>query len=342
MLASPLAPIASIAMVEEPRGGMRVTVRIDGPAKRGEVAAAARRAFAVLDAPVAAFAAHERVDRVTATSGTTSPRLLYGWIAPAEGDGSEAALRVAIVALAHNQAGRLARALVQRGIAAHLKGALDLGEAASVASLEIDAAVPRDAERSRALDAELDAAAASPPSASDLGAAKDILRSYLRGERGRPGRAGETKEAATARVDALLKKADDIAPEDVRAVIKKVFVPEHRVVVTITPRRPRRARPSSTVLRLAVAWHTLARSGSRSPLPGAASGISTRGTPVAWSAPHEASRSCLMALVVSIGGGAVIGCGSNDHAGSGSGGSGGGGGGACVVEESAPRRPSRT
>ncbi len=238
VLLSPLAPIASIVMVEEPRGAMRVTVKVDGPARRGDVAVQAKRAFAILESPMPELAPHAKVDRVTATSGTTSPRLLYGWIAPHEGDASEAALRVALVWLAHNQNGRLARALVQKGIAAHLKGALDLGEGASVASFEIDAAVPHDAnDVERAVDAELDAAAAGAPGANDLSAAKDVLRVILRGERARPGRAGETREAAAARVDAVARKAEDVSPDDVRAIIKKVFAPEHRVIVTIAPRR---------------------------------------------------------------------------------------------------------
>jgi hypothetical protein len=237
VLVSPLQPIASIVMVEEPRGAMRITVKIDGPSKRGEVAAAAKRAFAVLDASAPEVTPPAKVARVTATSGITSPRFLYGWIAPPGGDAAEPALRLALVLLAHNQHGRLAHTLVQRGIAAHVKGTLDLGEGASVASLEIDAAVPHDEnDIERALDAELDAAAAGAPSANDLVAAKDVLRAILRSERGRA-RAGEPRETAAARVDALARKADDVSPDEVRAVTKKVFVPERRVIVTITPRR---------------------------------------------------------------------------------------------------------
>jgi len=48
---------------------------------------------------------------------------------------------------------------------------------------------------------------------------------------------GETREGAQARADALLAKTDDVSGDEVRAIVKKVFTPDHRVVVTITPRR---------------------------------------------------------------------------------------------------------
>src|SRR5206468_813385 len=66
----------------------------------------------------------------------SSPRALFGWLAPPRGDAREAAARLAVVLLAQGKVGRAARALLDKHVAARVTGALDLGPRASVLAVE--------------------------------------------------------------------------------------------------------------------------------------------------------------------------------------------------------------
>ncbi|HEY4122340.1 MAG TPA: lytic transglycosylase domain-containing protein, partial [Byssovorax sp.] len=190
-LVSPTKPLASVLFADLPRGGFRVTLKVEGPVSRERIDGAARASFARLFDDGLEAAPPGKDERLSASGPITSPRLLVGWIAPPEGAAEEPALRLALVLLANHQTGRLARALVERSLASHLRGTLDLGDRASVAALEIEPAVPHDADEVlRELDKALEASAEGA-TAADVATAKEKLRVYLRAERARGGRPGE-------------------------------------------------------------------------------------------------------------------------------------------------------
>lgn len=210
VLVAPTLPPQSVIFAEQPRRGGLEGARV-GP--------------------------HPREERITVIAPVPSVRVLFGWIAPDAGD-EGAAVRLAMIALAHHELGRVARALVvERHVAVHLRGILDLGERAGVVAIEAVPAVLHDIGD---IEEELDRALAGfierGPTPAELEAAKAQLRSRFQASRSRAGSADEPKEAALARIQRLADRAEALTGQDLQAMVKKVFAPEHRVVVTTIPR----------------------------------------------------------------------------------------------------------
>ena len=237
--ASPALPLTSVAIAEAPLPPARkVTVTVTGPSDRAARAEAAERAFAgVLDAR-AVLAVPAGEERVTLDESVPSPRVLFGWIAPCASDDERAALRLAILAIAHNEVGKVARALVaERHVAVHVRGFLDLGELAGLVALEVVPAVLHDvAEVEREADAALGAFAEHGPTAAELAAVKAQLRARVQAERGRAGATGEPRDAVLARLARASERAEAVTAEELTALVKRVFLPGHRVVVITRPR----------------------------------------------------------------------------------------------------------
>src|SRR5262249_32091096 len=110
--AAPALPVTSGAIAEPPPGpgdAPPVTGTGTGPLERGPLGEAAERAFAdVFDGRAAvAFPAHE--ERVTLSEPVTAPRVLFGWLVPSVTEAERAALRLAILAIAHNEVGKVSR-----------------------------------------------------------------------------------------------------------------------------------------------------------------------------------------------------------------------------------------
>ncbi len=237
--ASPALPLTSVAIAEVPPApARRITLTVTGPVDRAALAAAAERAFAgVLDSR-AAVTLPPGEDRLTLEENVPSPRVLFGWVAPSEDEADRAALRLAILAIAHNEVGRVARALVtERRVAVHVRGFLDLGERAGVVALEVVPAVLHDvADVEREADAALAAFAERGPSAAELSAVKAQLRVRLQAEQAHAGTTAEPRDVALARLARTGERAEAVTAEELAALVKRVFVPGHRVVVITGPR----------------------------------------------------------------------------------------------------------
>jgi predicted Zn-dependent peptidase len=91
-----------------------------------------------------------------------------------------------------------------------------------------------------AVEKELDRAVAAfadqGPSAPELAEAKAQLRARLDAERARAGSPEEPKARALARIARTAAGAEAVTGDDVTAVVKRIFSPAHRVVVTTQPR----------------------------------------------------------------------------------------------------------
>jgi len=238
---SPTLPLTSVAIAEPPpglAGLLRVTVTASGPVERGPLAEAAERAFAgVLDAR-AAVGPHPREERATLVEAVPSPRVLFGWLVPSATEAERAVLRLGILAIAHNEVGKVAHTLTaDRRVAVHVRGFLDLGDRASLSAIEVVPAVPHDvAEVERELTAALASFAERGPTAAELGAAKAQHRARQQAEGARAGTTAEPREAALARIARESARVEAVTAEDLAALVKRYFTAGQRVVVVTEPK----------------------------------------------------------------------------------------------------------
>ncbi len=239
VLASPALPLTSVAIADTarpgPGGRLRITVTVTSPAPRAAVADAAERAFSGVLEGRATVAPYPRDDRIDLDEPVPSPRVVFGWLTPVTGEPERAALRLAVLALAHNEVGKVARALVtDTHVAVHVRGFLDLGDRAAVAAVEVVPAVLHtEADVERETAAALDAFTLTP---AELAAVKTQLRARLQAEEKHAGSAAEPRDAALARLARLRDLSEAVSGDDLSALVKRVFAPGHRVIVTTRPR----------------------------------------------------------------------------------------------------------
>ena len=242
--------IAESLHLERRTGG--AVISISGDVTRAQAEAALARALGPLPRDAeAALGPHPREERILLEDAVPGPRLLYGWIAPGEGEPGEAALRVATEILVNPRVARLAKALVtESGLAAEVKGRLDLGPRASVVALDIAPAAGRESsEIDRRLDAELSALASTGPTWNELSLAKVLLMHQLDREiariQGKSPAAAAAPVVTSARLrealqpgslERLRREVEDVSPAAVRGAIRRIFDRRHRVVVTTWPR----------------------------------------------------------------------------------------------------------
>lgn len=235
---TPTMPLQSVAMADGlGRAPIRVTVTVTGSVDRAALAAAAERSLAAAIGRGAALPEHPREDRASVTLGVPSARILFGWIAPPDGDDG-AALRVAMIALAHNESGKAARALVvEQHVAVHVRGFLDTGDRASLVAIEAVPAVRHDVnDVARELDRAIQSFADKGVTDAELGQWKGQLRARLVAERSRGATPEESKEATLARVARVEGQLGNVTAEGLASLVKRVFTRGHRVVVTTEPR----------------------------------------------------------------------------------------------------------
>jgi len=237
LAAAPLLPLLSVVIAEPPpQGALRVTVRLAGADRKIAASLAPRALASALDL-VPISPPFPREDRVTVPLAVPSPRVLFGWIGPPGDDAASPALRLGMLLLAHDRFGRAARALVSESrVAVHVRGSIENLPRASVVAIEITPSVKSDvAAVERELDRTLAAFADQGPSAPELAEARAQLRARLDAERARAGSPEEPKAAALARIARTAAGAEAVTSDEVAALVKRVFSPGHRVVVTTIP-----------------------------------------------------------------------------------------------------------
>jgi predicted Zn-dependent peptidase len=243
--ASPLLPLQSVCIAEPGtesaawQASLRVTVTVSGAGDRAALATEAERAFAdalTTRAGASPLAHEERVDLI---EPVPSPRVLFGWLAPTPGEADRAALRLAVLALAHEQLGRVARALLaETHVAVRVRGLLDVGNTASVLAIEATPSVLHDVTIvERELDRALEGLFTRGLTEAELQSAKEQLRARLQAARSRAGTTGEPREAALAKITRAAESADAVTGEELRAFVEKVLAKNRRVVVTTSPRK---------------------------------------------------------------------------------------------------------
>ncbi|WP_434048232.1 MULTISPECIES: transglycosylase SLT domain-containing protein [Sorangium] len=234
------------------RDAAQATISLSGDVSRAAVEQALARALQRVAAePERPVGPHPRDERLALEDAVPAPRLLYGWIAPAEGGADEASLRVAMEILTGPRVARLAKALVTEGqLASEVTGRLSLGAQASVAAVEITPAPSRSAaELEQRLDAELASLATSGPTWKELSLAKALLKIDLEKELARRAAVapppGSPRPITDLRLRAaldpgslprLLRALEEVEPADVRAVVARTFGRDRRVSVTTWPR----------------------------------------------------------------------------------------------------------
>jgi hypothetical protein len=241
VLISPAMPLTSVAIAEPPPGpatALRITVTVTGNSTRRALGEAAERAFAGVLVGHADVAFPDHEERVSLSEPWPSARIVFGWLLPSASEAERAALRLGILALAHQQVGKVARTLVnEKLVAVHVRGFLDLGDRASVAAIEVVPAVMHDvADAQRETLAAIAAFAEHGPTALELAAVKAQHRARLQAERDRAGTTAEPREAALARLARIAETTEAVTAEDLAALVKRGFVPAHRVVVITNPK----------------------------------------------------------------------------------------------------------
>jgi predicted Zn-dependent peptidase len=216
---------------------------------------------APVDAPIGP---HPREDRVTVQEDVPSPRVLIGWIGPGEGEVGDASLRVAMEMLENPKVALLQHALVDRfGVASLAHAGLEAWPRASIASIEIAPSSGHEpAEAVRVLDTVLAHLAEEGPESNQVALAKYFVHARLQkdqaaitaldpGGKGAKPRAsvelvsGAVHSASLARLhhalrpwatERALKTLDEVTVATVRAAVKRILAPDHRVIVTTVPR----------------------------------------------------------------------------------------------------------
>jgi hypothetical protein len=238
LAAAPLLPLLSVVIAEPPpQGALRATVHL-GFADRKIAAALAPRALASALDPGAISPLFPREDRLAVSESVPSPRALFGWIGPPGDDASSPALRLGMLLLAHDRFGRAARALVTEShVAVHVRGSIENFPRASLVAIEIAPSVKYDVGAcEKELDRVIAAFAEQGPSAAELAEATAQRRARRDPARARAGSPEEPKAAALARIAGTAAAADAVTASDVTAVVKRIFSPAHRVVITTEPR----------------------------------------------------------------------------------------------------------
>jgi predicted Zn-dependent peptidase len=238
--------------LRQERSAKRASLTLVGDVSRAQAQKTLEQLLGGVAAPIfdAPIPPHPREERITVEDGVPSPRALYGWIAPKEGDPSDAPMRVAMEILIGPKNPRLDRVLKEeKQLAALVKGTLDIGPRASVAAIEIAAAVPNElSDVETRMDAEIAALAEAGPSGAELGLAKALLKLRLQKEIASatgPVVPNAPRSAVSARIrrmlqpgstERLMAAIDDVNAAAVKAVVKRTLVKTNRVVVTTNPK----------------------------------------------------------------------------------------------------------
>jgi predicted Zn-dependent peptidase len=235
-------------LVQGERGRARASITLVGELDEGYALRLAETIAGAIPAPPPLDTSLPRPERLLLNAPVNEARGLYGWVARAESEDDEAALRVALELL---EGGRLERALVgDAGLAADAHaGAELLGSRTWVITLEASIAPGHTInELEKALDAELGRLAVGPD-AAEVRAAVDRARERaiadLTAADAVTGPAGGPSAALAAslrracdgpRAAEVARKIGAVGEAAVGAAIRRFLPPDRRVVVISTPR----------------------------------------------------------------------------------------------------------
>jgi predicted Zn-dependent peptidase len=137
----------------------------------------------------------------------------------------------------------------ERQLASLVKGALDIGPRASVAAIELSAAVPHELSEVEArMDAEIAALGEAGPTGAELGLAKALLKLRIQKDIASatgPVVANAPRSAVSARIrrmlqpgsaERLMAAIDEVNAAAVKAIVKRTLSKNNRVVVTTNPK----------------------------------------------------------------------------------------------------------
>ena len=245
VLAAPTMPLQAVTIADPGaesaafRAPLRITLTASGPVDRAALAPLVTRAFTGGAPSPGAVSALSREERIELSLTVPSPRVLFAWLAPSADEGDRAGLMLAMLALAHDEHGRVARALgAETHVAVRVRGLLDVGDVASVAAIEAAPSVLHDvAAVERELDRALDGFAACGPTEAELVTAKEQLRARFQAARGRAGQGGDPREVTIARIARHEERAAAVTAAELGALVGRVFAKGRRVVVVSRPRR---------------------------------------------------------------------------------------------------------
>ncbi len=244
--------------LRQERSIRRASLTIVGDTTRPQVEKVLEPLVGALSVPMlgeAPLAPHPREERLVVEDGVPSARSLYGWLIPRESDASEAVMRVLMEILVGTKKPRMDRVLKEdQALASLVKGALDLGVRASVATIEIAPAVPHTLSENEArMDAELAALAQEGPTREELGLAKALIKLRLQKEISSgtgPITPNAPRNAVSARIRRLLNPGsaerqleliDNVNAAAIKSAAKRFLSKGNRVVVTTIPREGAKA-----------------------------------------------------------------------------------------------------
>jgi predicted Zn-dependent peptidase len=195
---------------------------------------------------------HPREDRLSVEDEVALPHALVGWIGPPEGAVGDASLRVAFEIFDGQKTTLLRHALVdEKRVASIAHAGLESWPRASIATIEVAPAPERDVGTVlAALDKELARLADEGPSANDVAIAKWFLFARLQKAEARAAATakpapGPVRSAGVERIRHALrpwaaeraaKALDEVTPATVRAAVRRILAPDHRVVVFTVPK----------------------------------------------------------------------------------------------------------
>lgn len=245
--------------LRQERSAQRASLTVVGDVSRPQVEKALESSLGMLRLPSleAPLEPHPREERLVVEDGVPSPRSLYGWLVPRENDASEAVMRVLMEILVGTKKPRLDRVLKEETpLSSLVKGGLDLGVRASVATIEISPAVPHTLGDVEArMDAELSKLAAEGPTREELGLSKALIKLRIQKEiasASGPIVPNSPKNTVSARVRRLLypgglekqlELLDNVNAAAVKAAAKRFLAKSNRVVVTTIPKNGAAAEP---------------------------------------------------------------------------------------------------
>jgi membrane-bound lytic murein transglycosylase D len=237
------------------RAPRRATISVAGDVSRSRVEKALEAAVLAVQGIDQEIEPHPREERVAVESA--SRRLLYGWIGPAEGQPGHAAMRVAIEILAGAKNARLRKALMEDAkLATEVAGIVESNPRAAVAAIDI---VPTEGSASSVealLDGEIASLAEKGPTANEVAAARAFISARVEKAR-RAAQPADPKKGAPppapiaaaalpsasrvlldpAAFDRLLTQLGEVAPTSVKLAAKRLLAKDHRVVVTVGPKK---------------------------------------------------------------------------------------------------------
>ena len=235
------------------RAPRRATITVAGDVTRSRVERALATAFLAGHGGDQEIEPHPRGEHVTVES--SSRRVLFGWIGPAEGQPGHAAMRVAIEILAGAKGGRLRKMLSDESkLVTEIAGLVEPSPRAAVAAIDmVPAGESPASDLSERLDGEIASLADQGPTVNEVALAKALIAARVEKAKkaAQPAQNGAGTGALSpaavpgaaralldpAAYDRLLSQLNEVAPLSVKLAAKRILAKDHRVVVVAGPKK---------------------------------------------------------------------------------------------------------